>query len=340
MAAIAGLALVTGSTGFVGAHLCRGLLERGYRVRAFHRSTSTLRLLEGLDVEHAIGDLTQPETLHDAMEGAAVVFHAAAWMGGNSPAGRQYAVTVEGTRNVLAAARQAGVRRVVHTSSVAALGVPNEASNSEPGATGLMNENHSWNFRPDFYPYGYAKYLAEQEVQKAVANGLDVVIVNPSLVFGGGDVYRQSGSIITQVAERRITVAVEGGVNCVHIDDVVDGHIAALEHGTTGERYILGGENLSILDLLTLIAEITGVPAPSMVLPGWLVRSIGGPAHLLQGFLNLPISLDLLRLAGYNFFYDLTKAETGLGLVNRRPAHLAIEEAAAWFRPKQEVTTA
>lgn len=330
MAEVAQLALVTGSTGFVGAHVVHGLLERGYRVRAFHRATSLMRLLDGLEVEHAIGDLTQPETIQAAMEGVDVVFHAAAWMGGSSPAGRQYAVTVEGTRDVLAAARAAGVRRVVHTSSVAALGVPNEISD---GVTGLMNESHTWNFRPDFYPYGYAKYLAELEVQKAVASGLDAVIVNPSLVFGGGDVYRQSGSIITQVAERRITVAIEGGVNCVHIDDVVAGHLAALERGATGERYILGGENLSILELLSLIAEVTGVPAPNLVLPGWLVRSLGGPAHLLQGFLNVPISIDLLRLAGYNFFYDRSKAETVLGLTNCRPVREAIEEAAAWFQP-------
>ena len=118
------------------------------------------------------------------MQGIEVVFHAAAWMGGHDQPGRQYAVTVEGTRNMLQAARKAGVRRVVHTSSVAALGVPDAAR--QPNEAQLMNENHTWNYRPDYYPYGYAKYLAELEVQKAVAQGLDVVIVNPTLVFGAG----------------------------------------------------------------------------------------------------------------------------------------------------------
>ncbi len=321
--------LVTGSTGFVGSNLCRALLERGHTVRAFHRPSSTLRLLEGLEVEHALGDLTQPETIQAAMEGVQVVFHAAAWMGGgNNQPGKQYAVTVEGTRALLQAALQSGVERVVHTSSVAALGLPISSN----GPSALINENHTWNFRPDFYPYGYAKYLAEQEVQKAVAHGLDVVIVNPTLVFGAGDVYRQAGSIINQVAERRVSVAIEGGINAVHISDVIDGHLAALECGKTGQRYILGGENLTHLQLIQLIAEVTDAPGPNLVLPGRIIRPLAGPAYLLRAFLNLPISPELLRMAGYYFFYDLSKAETELGLANHRPAKDAITEAFAWFQ--------
>lgn len=319
--------LVTGATGFVGSNLCRGLLARGHQVRAFHRPTSNLRLLEGLDVEHALGDLTQPETVEQALEGIDVVFHAAAWMGGADQGGRQYAVTVEGTRDLLRAALQAKVKRLVHTSSVAALGVP-EATNGQPA---LIDEDHTWNYRPDFYPYGYAKYLAELEVQKAVAQGLDAVIVNPSLIFGPGDLYRQAGSIITQVAERRINVAIEGGINCVHIDDVVEGHLAALEFGRRGERYILGGENLTHMRLLQEIAEITGAPVPNLVLPTRLVRAAAGPARLMRAFLDLPVSADLLRLAGYYFFYDTQKARTRLGLSDPRPVRQALAEAYAWF---------
>lgn len=322
--------LVTGSTGFVGSHLCRALAEGGHEVRAFHRSTSPLRLLEGLEVEHAQGDLTQPDTLVSAMEGMEVVFHAAAWMGGNDQPGRQYTVTVEGTRNVLQAAQKTGVRRVVHTSSVAALGVPDLYGKHD--VPQLINENHAWNFRPDYYSYGYAKYLAEQEVQKAVAQGLDAVIVNPSLVFGPGDLYRQTSSIITQVAEKRITVAVDGGINCVHIGDVVAGHLAALACGKAGQRYILGGENLTHLQILQLIAEVTGVPGPSMVLPSGLVRAFAGPARLLQSFLSLPLSPELLRMAGYFFFYDPQKAERELGLTQRRPAKDAFAETYEWFQ--------
>jgi dihydroflavonol-4-reductase len=320
--------LVTGSTGFVGSNLCRGLLSRGATVRAFHRPSSSLRGLDGLEVAHVLGDLTQPETLEAAMQGVEVVFHAAAWMGSSDQAGRQYAVTVEGTRSVLEAARRTGVRRVVHTSSAAALGIPAPSSRPEM----CIDERHTWNYRPDFYPYGYAKYLAELEVQKAVARGLDVVIVNPTLIFGAGDVYRQGESLITLAADRRITVAVAGGVNCIHVADVVDGQIAALEHGKTGERYILGGENLTYLELLRLLAEATGAPAPNQMLPTGLVRALAGPAVLLHSFVQLPVSADLLRLAGVYFFYDTTRAKEQLRLEVPRPVRDAIAEGYAWFR--------
>lgn len=321
--------LVTGSNGFIGAHLCRALVERGHVVRAFHRASSKLQLLEDLPVEHVVGDLTQPKTLEAAMEGIEVVFHAAAWMGGNEKPGRLYAVTVEGTRSVLQAARLAGVRRFVYTSSVAALGAPDGRLAGEPIP---LNENHVWNLRKDYFPYGYAKYLAEQEVQKAVAQGLDAVIVNPGLVFGAGDVYRQSGSIIMQVAARHLSVAMEGGVNCVHIADVTDGHLAAMTLGRTGERYILGGENLTHLGLLQVIAGVTGVAAPNLVLPTGLVRMLARPARTFKAFLNLPVSPELLQLAGYYFFYERKKAAMDLGLTEPRPVSEAIAEAYAWFK--------
>jgi dihydroflavonol-4-reductase len=261
------------------------------------------------------------------MEGVDSVFHAAAWMGGEGQGGRLYAVTVEGTRHLLAAARAARVPKVVHTSSVAALGVPETEG---PGA--LLDERHTWNYRPDHYPYGYAKYLAELEVQKAVAQGQEVVIVNPTLVFGAGDLHRQSGSIILQVAEGRLKVGIEGGINCVHIEDVVAGHLAALEKGRCGERYILGGENLEHMQLLRIIAEETGVNPPNQVLPTRLIRSLALPANVLRSFLNLPISADLLRLAGRHFFYDTSKAARDLGLAEPRTVRQAIHDAYAWFR--------
>jgi dihydroflavonol-4-reductase len=319
--------LVTGSTGFIGSSLCRALLERGHAVRAFHRPSSKLRLLDGLEVEHATGDLTQPETLEAAVQGVEVVFHAAAWMGGSEQNGRQYAITVEGTRSLLQEAQRASVRRVVHTSSVAALGVPEE----NQGTPALMDENHTWNYRPDLHPYGYAKYLAELEVQKAVSRGIDAVIVNPTLVFGRGDLYRQSSSIVTQVAERRLPVGVSGGLNCVHIDDVIEGHIAAMELGRTGERYILGGENLTFMEMLQTIASVTGAPAPDRALPTGLLHALSRPAHLFQSFVHLPVSADLLQLAGRFFYYDTRKAGEALGLTVRRGARQAFQEAYEWF---------
>lgn len=326
--------LVTGANGFIGAHLCQELIKRGHTVRAFHRASSKLNLLDGLAVDHAIGDLTQPDTLMAAMNDIEVVFHTAAWMGGSDQAGRLYTVTVEGTRSLLQAAQQAGVRRVVYTSSAAALGVPEDLPPERRGFTAeprLLNENHTWNYRQDYYPYGYTRYLAEQEVQKAVAQGLDVVIVNPTLVFGAGDLYRQSTSMVTLIAGRRISVAIEGGINCVHIADVVEGHLAAMTDGQTGQRYLLGGENLTYLELFQMIAEVTGVAAPNLVLPTHLVHALARPVGWFKAFLSLPVSPEMLHLAGYYFFYDLQKSRTELHLPPCRSVKEAIAEAYAWF---------
>lgn len=317
--------LVTGSTGFIGGALCRALVERGYDVRAFHRSTSNLRLLEGLPVEHVIGDLTQPQSLLAAIHGLDAVFHVGGWVGMSDP-GRLYAINVEGTRAVVQAALQAGVTRLVYTSSVAALGIP------QTGVPGLIDEYHTWNFIPEQFPYGYAKYLAELEIQKGVSMGLDAVIVNPTLVLGAGDVYRQSSSIILQVASRKVNVAVEGGANAVHLDDVVDGHIAALLRGKRGERYILGGENHNYLDLIQHIAGATGIQAPNVVLPGRLVRALRGPAGFLERFINLPVTADLFILAGRYLYYDTRKARSDLVLPAPRPVEQAVAEAFAWFK--------
>jgi len=326
--------LVTGSTGFIGAQLCKALVERGHKVRAFHRATSNLRLIADLPVEHVVGDLTQPETVRAAFTDIEVVFHVAAQFGssGRDQPGRMYTVTVEGTRAVMQAALESGVRRVVHTSSVAAMGVPERSPvDGEMNAISSLDESHTWNFRPDFWPFGYAKYLAELEAQKAIAQGLDVVIVNPSVVFGAGDIYRQDSSIVMQVARRKLNVLVEGGLNAVHIQDVVDGQLAALECGRTGERYILGGENLSFVELVRKIAAVVGAPVPNLVLPGDLVSSLAGVILPLEPFLDLPVSASDLRLAGYHFYYDTRKAQVELGLLPPRPITDAFTEAYQWF---------
>lgn len=334
-------ALVTGSTGFIGGALTRLLIERGHEVVAFHRPGSNLQLLTGLPVEHVLGDLTQPETLRSAMQGVEVVFHAAAQLGGGGRdlAGRMYAVTVEGTRSLLQAAKEAGVRRVVHTSSVAALGVPEMAPQKPAGKIPepppMMNEYHTFNLRPDYWPYGYAKYLAEIEVQKAVAQGLDCVIVNPSVVFGAGDVNRQESSVIMHVARRKIPFIPEGGWNAVHIADVVDGHLAALERGRCGERYILGAENLSTLEAIRRIAGVVKAPVPALVLPRWVILLMSGPMRLLDRFLDIPVSTSDLRLGGLYFYYDCRKAQEELGLPPPRPVDQAFSDAYAWFLANQ-----
>ena len=324
-----GLVLVTGASGFIGSQLCRALAGEGLRVRAFHRSSSSLVNLEGLAVEHAVGDINRPETLAEAMQGVEAVFHTAALLGWPRDPREMYAVTVEGTRNVLAAAREAGVRRVVHTSSVAALGVPDGPRGGQPL---LMDERHTWNFRPEWWRYGHAKYLAEMAVQEAVALGQDIVMVNPAVVLGPGDLNRVSGGILVKVAQRKVPVGAPGGLNVVHIEDVVRGHLAALSQGATGERYILGGENLPHMRFLQMAAEAAGVPAPRLAVPGGLARRLSTPVSLARRWLPLPVSGDALHRIGLYFYYDTTKARNALGLGDSLPARQAIVDAYTWFR--------
>ncbi len=299
-------------------------------MRAFHRPNSSLLLLENLDVEHCIGDITQPDSLADALKDVEVVFHTAAKLGIPRDPDLIYTVTVAGTRNVLNAARAAGVRRVIHTSTVAALGVP-EKPNNKHIAPPAMNEYHTWNFPPQWWPYGHSKYLAEMEVQNAVANGLDAIIVNPALVIGAGDINRVGGNVIIKAAQGILIAAPPGGLNVVHIDDVVLGHLAALDRGRTGERYILGGENLSHMEFMQIVASVVGIQGPRAAIPEWLILGLAGSVERAAKFLPLPIGGDLLHKVGYFFYYDTHKAHQELGLSELKTTHSSIEDAYAWY---------
>ncbi len=324
-------ALVTGSTGFIGSNLCRSLLEAGYQVRAFHRLTSSLRLIQDLDVDHALGDITQPGTIAAAMKGLDVVFHAASkvdyWRGSVG----MYLVTVGGTQNVLRAALDAGVQRVVYTSSAASLGIPVFTSRNDHSPL-LMNENHVWNCRLEWWQYGHAKYLAEMEIQKAVARGLDAVIVNPSMVLGPGDINRISGEIVVQVAPGIIRFGIPGGMNAIHIDDVVRGHLLALERGRTGERYILGGGNHTYLDFIQTTARIVGVRPPQHNIPAGLLRPAAGPLDLLCRLVPMPFNGDVLRFSGRYLYYDTKKAQQELGLTGLHSVQTALQDTYDWYR--------
>jgi dihydroflavonol-4-reductase len=326
-------ALITGSTGFIGSQLCRELLAAGYQVRAFHRPTSSLTLLQGLDVDHALGDITQPATLATAMKGIDVVFHTASkvdyWRG----EGGLYPVTVGGTCNVLQAALEAKVHRVVYTSSAAALGITGYAPpNNLPPL--LMNETHVWNLPPRSWRYGHAKYLAEMEVQKAVARGLDCVIVNPTMVLGPGDINRISGEIIVQAVRGLVRFWTSGGLNAIHIDDVVRGHILALERGQMGERYILGGENQTFIDFFQTVTKIVGARPPQFFIPAWLLRPAAGPLDLLCHVFPLPFNGNILRFSGHFLYYDTNKAQQELGLIELRSVRTALQDTYDWYRAR------
>ena len=326
-------ALVTGSTGFLGSAICAALIERGFSVRAFHRSSSNLTLIKDLPVEHSIGDLALPASLEAAMQGVDVVFHTAAILGLKARAQEYSAITIQGTRSVMEAALRSGVQRVVHTSSVAALGVPlSPCEMSLPENSPQLNEHSTWNIKPSHWLYGYSKYQAEMEIQKIVAKGLDVVITNPSFVVGAGDLYRTDNSPIVKFYKKQIPFIPGGGINIVHINDVIDGHLAALENGKRGERYILANENLTFREMFTILSSITGVPIPRLLVPGKILRSSVGTLQLFSSMFNLPVSVELIRYAGYGFYYNNRKSKQELKLTYQYSAKEAMQEAFNWFQ--------
>lgn len=326
-------ALVTGSTGFVGGAICKALIEKSFSVRALHRETSNQTLLKDLPVEHVIGDLKQPDSINRAMKDVDVVFHVAALLSpGNHPED-MFKVTVEGTRTVIDAALNNRVKRLVHTSSVAALGIPQFPSEqTSPDQAAKMDENHTWNFNPKFWPYGYSKYLAELEIQKGVSKGLEAVIVNPSIVIGPGDIYRKTSSPIVQIAQQRYPFYTTGGLNIVHINDVVTCHLNALEYGLTGERYISAGENLTLMDFMNSVALIADVSAPKLLVPGKLIRMAANPIQWLMPVIDLSVPSELFHLAGYGMYYDNNKSLKMLRINGYQSSDKAIKDAFEWFK--------
>jgi len=319
--------LVTGASGFIGSAVCRHLAQQGFEVRALHRPTSDLSALEGLRVERRVGDILDPEALARAADGARWAFHVAAvaayW---RQHPDRVIRSAVEGTRNVVHACRQAGVERLIVTSSMAALGVPEGDE--------LLSEAHTFNLSPKRFPYGYAKRQAELEALKAAGESLEVVIVNPSIVLGAGDVHQISGSLVIQAARGRTFLYTGGGTNIVHIEDVAAGHLAAAERGRSGERYILGGENLTHLELFALLAEVVGGRPPWLRLPDWAIDPAAAVIDLARRVVPLPVDGNQLRLSRHRLFCDTSKARDELGLTRSRSARQAIVEALAWYRAR------
>ena len=297
----AGGALVTGATGFLGSHIARALVGNGYQVRALHRRTSSFELIEDLDLELVQGDLFEPASLQRAAQSVELVIHCAGLVASWQDPERMIASHVQGTRNVLQAALRQRVRCVVYLSSVASLGVPHSGSGSTQG----MAESHVWNSRRSVWPYGYAKWRAEIEVWQAVASGLDARIAIPSYVFGPGGQQRRRGNRLAQLTQRALPAAPAGGLNVVHVQDVVDGVLAMIERGQRGRRYLLVGHNLRFMDLLTALAEATDNRPPRWELPAGPLRALGRAAAALAPFAPwLPARLPMLSLLGHHFYYD------------------------------------
>jgi len=319
--------LVTGATGFVGSAVARALAARGERLRLLARRKSERRNLAGIGGEILEGDLTDPASLIRAVAGCRQVFHVAAdyrlWVPDPDVMLR---INVEGTRALMRAARQAGVERIIHTSSVAALGL-------DPAGR-PADETTSLDPSSLIGTYKRSKFLAEQAVMEEVGAGLPVVIVNPSSPVGPRDIKpTPTGRMVLDAARGRIPVYVETGLNIVHVDDVAAGHLMAAERGRIGERYILGGENFPLGALLALIAEIAGRRPPRIRLP---IAPLVPLALAAEGLARLTgrapsLTRETLAMARKKMFFSSAKAEAELGY-RARPARAAIEDALAWFR--------
>ena len=322
-------AFVTGGTGFVGANLVRLLLKEGYQVRALVRRDSRLDNLQGLEVELAQGDLTDP-SLASQIKGCKVLFHVAAhyslWQ---TDRDRLYQVNVLGTRNVLAAARQAGIERTVYTSSVAAIGI---GAHNQP-----VNETHQSPVEALVGHYKKSKYWAEQEAVKACQAGQDIVIVNPSTPIGAWDIKPTptGEDLILRMLRQTMPAYVKTGLNFIHVEDVAQGHLLALQKGKTGDRYILGHQNLTLKQLLDQISQITGLPAPTRSIPTWIPLSVAWvDERILAPLGKTPtIPIDGVRMSQHPMYYDAAKAVRELGLP-QTPIHTALKDAVDWFISK------
>ncbi len=319
--------LVTGGNGFVGCYVVRALVRRGDRVRVLVRAGADLRALEGVDCEHVIGDLRDPEAVANAARGCDEIYNVAAdyrlWVLDETP---MYATNVQGTHNVLNAARKHNVGRVIHTSTVGALGVPKGAHGTEDTPVTLDDM---------VGPYKRSKFMAEQAALTAAREGLPVVVVNPSTPVGALD-YKPTptGRIIVDFLNGRMPAYLDTGLNLVDVAHCAQGHLLAAERGRPGEKYILGGENLSLRELFERLASISGRPAPRIRIPYGVALGFAiGADFVSRRITRKPprASLTEVRMARKKMFFDHGKAARELGY-NPGPIDTALSDAINYYR--------
>jgi dihydroflavonol-4-reductase len=320
--------LVTGGTGFVGSHLVRVLLERGEHVRCLVRPTSRLDNLKSLQVEFVTGDLRDLDSLRLAAKGCNVVYHCAAdyrlWC---KDPNEMYQSNVGGSNNVMQAAFDEGVERVVYTSTVGCLGLN---ANGEPA-----NEETPVTIEDMIGHYKRSKFLAEGKVREWARRGLPVVIVNPSTPVGELDIKpTPTGKIIVDFLRGKMFGYVDTGMNLIDVRDCAEGHVLAAEKGSVGERYILGGRNLTLKELFDALASVTEIASPKMKVPHWVAETYAR----LENFWSINVArrepdvpLESVKLARHKMWFDASKAVRELGLP-RNPVESALERAVKWFR--------
>ena len=316
-------ALVTGASGFLGWHVARVLVERGYPVRALVRPGSRV---DGLDLEVVTGDLRDPASLDRAAAGCGLVFHVAAdyrlWA--KDPT-ELYRSNVDGTRNLLDAVRKAGAERVVYTSTVGCIGVPHG---------GLGDETTPVSLDDMAGDYKRSKFLAEQVALDYARQGLPVVIVNPTAPIGDHDVKpTPTGKVVLDFLNGDMPAFIDTGLNVVDVRDTADGHLLACERGRSGERYILGSENLTLAQILQKLAAITGRKAPAMRLPYAVAYCAGMCSTAWAGITGTPprVPIEAVRMARKKMWVSHEKARRELGF-QPGPAETALRRAVEWFQ--------
>ncbi len=327
------LAFVTGATGFLGSHVARALADQGAELRLLVRPTSNLKNLDGLSkaglkAETATGDLRDPVSLEKAMSGCDTVFHVAAdyrlWV--RDPQ-EMYRSNVEGTRAIIEAARKNGVRRVVYTSSVATMGFTRSGRPAD--------EDSPVSLADMIGHYKRSKFMAEQVALEAGRGGMHVVTVNPTTPIGEQDVKpTPTGHIVLDFLKRKFPAYVETGLNLVDVKVCAAGHVSALERGRSGERYILGGEDLTLKQILDKLGEITGLPSPTVKLPYFFAFATGVVDEMITGHIlkrEPRATIDSVRMGWKKMFASSDKAERELGW-KIVPVEGALRRAAEWFR--------
>ena len=345
-------AFVTGATGFLGSHVARVLAEQGAGLRLLVRPTSDLRNIDGLKADRVEGDLRDAASIEKALSGCDVVFHVAAdyrlWV--REPEG-MYCSNVEGTRSLLEAARKQRVRRVVYTSSVATMGFTSNHATAElrsawtgegarphtspPHTSALADENSPVSLADMIGHYKRSKFMAEQVAIEAARSGVDVVIVNPTTPIGERDIKpTPTGRIVVDFLKRKFPAYVETGLNLVDATECARGHVQALEKGRSGERYILGGENLTLKQILDRLAAITGLPSPGVKLPYIFALAAGVVDEMVTGRLlgrEPRATIDAVRMGRKMMFVSSAKAERELGW-RTVPVDGALRRSVEWFR--------
>ena len=327
--------LVTGSTGFLGSAILRELLDDGREVKVLVRKDTDTTNIDGLDVEIAYGDLRDSESLQSASNGCDILYHTAAYYSlWDQDKQLIYDINVEGTRKILQAAKEKGLERIVYTSTVGCIGLNDDTTPS--------NENTPFNPNTLSNDYKKSKHQAEQVVLEFARSGLPVVIVNPSTPVGPRDIKpTPTGKIILDFLNREMPAYLDTGLNLIDVKDCARGHILAEQKGISGERYILGNQNMPLFEILITLGEITGLKAPRVKMPFWVALSAGWVCEMVSNHVTgKPPAVPLagVKMAKYFMYFDSSKAVQKLGLP-QNPVENALRQSVDWFKNNNYVTT-